>query len=98
MYINKIFFFSILLFLVVLTCARPPDRHQGTRRMAARLKKLAENTDPQTNPFASAERVKYWRSQKTSYQFYDMFFVFVRCFYVIVLFLKEDLISQLDKF
>jgi hypothetical protein len=31
--------------------------------MAERLKKLAENVDPETNLFASAERVKYWRSQ-----------------------------------
>jgi len=47
-----------------LSCTRQSDPRAGTRRMAERLKKLADNTDPKTNPFASAERVKYWRSQQ----------------------------------
>jgi len=61
---NKILFFCILILLAVFACTHKSDPHTGTRRMAERLKKLAENVDPKTNPFASAERVTYWRAQK----------------------------------
>jgi hypothetical protein len=57
-------FFIVFLILILTMCSRRQDPRAGTRRMAERLKKLAENADPETNLFASAERVKYWRRQK----------------------------------
>jgi hypothetical protein len=61
---KKVFFLGLLLSLAIFSCARQPDRHAGTRKMAERLKKLADGIDPKTNRFASAARVQYWRSQK----------------------------------
>ncbi len=59
------FVFSVICLISILSmCSCRQDPRAGTRGMAERLKKLAENIDPKTNPYASAERVKYWRGQQ----------------------------------
>jgi tetratricopeptide (TPR) repeat protein len=57
--------FTAILFIAALTFMRkpsPPHQAESTRRMAERLKQIAQHLNPKTNSFASAERVKYLRT------------------------------------